>query len=173
MDEDLGAAARALDLSQIGLALSGIGVSVRLLDTDDGVPLTSLLVAAGEDYAGRERHLSASFVPGLQDFEAVALLQLYSVVPGDVHDASVSDLLAFLSEVNQLTAIGHFSLGDDGVVVRHVNAVPVTESLSERAVVELFGLFVLTLDVFGSGVARLAAAETDLDGARASVSDPG
>lgn len=149
-------------LGQIERAISG---ELELQCGRCGEPQDSLAVALESDGRGRPRVANLTFLPvGDDEVEEVRLLQLHCLLPVAVTDGRRADLERFLTRTNSIVPIGAFSInGDDELLFKYVHAIGRARALEAREFLEVFLLWMFTLDSLSGVVEDVAAGARSAD----------
>lgn len=159
-------------LRQIEAAVTGeLDLQCRMLDAGAGVPIDSLAVMLEADRRGQPRVANLMFLPvGDDEVQEVRLLQLHLVLPVAVASERRADLEHFLTRTNSIVPIGAFSItADDELIFKYVHAVGRARSLEAREFLELFLLWMFTLDSLSGVVEDVASGDRSADDALAEL----
>ena len=159
-------------LREIGAAISGeLDLKCQILDARAGVPIDSLAVIMEPDRQGRPRAANLMFLPvGDDEVQEVHLLQLHCLLPLPVAAERRADLEHFLTRTNSIVPIGAFSItGDDELIFKHVYAIGRARPFEPREFLELFLLWMFTLDSLSGVVEDVAAGVREADVALAEL----
>ncbi len=173
MTADLTQQRHLIELSFLENIVNDLGLTTQLLERSDSVPLHTLLINLDpEAPATNPLQLAVTFYPVADDqLENTLLLQYYLPLPAQFAADGLDRVRAWLPELNNKTALGHFGLTDDAhqLHFRYVQALPVTTGLSREAVADVLLLVTYTPTLFAGPLAGLAAATLTLEEARAQV----
>ena len=149
-------------LSEIETAVvCELDLQCQLLDARSGVPIDSLAVVLEADKQGRPRVANLMFLPvGDDEVQEVRLLQLHCLLPVAVSGEGRADLEHFLTRTNSIVPIGAFSITvEDELIFKYVHAIGRARPLEANEFLELFLLWMFTLDSL-SGVVEDVATGT-------------
>ncbi len=159
-------------LTEIEAAVAGeLDLQCQILDARSGVPIDSLAVVLEEDRQGRPRVANLMFLPvGDDEVQEVRLLQLHCLLPVAVAAESRADLEHFLTRTNSIVPIGAFSItGDDELIFKYVHAIGRALPFQAREFLELFLLWMFTLDSLSGVVEDVATGAREADAALAEL----
>lgn len=156
-----------LDLISIQNILEGYELPTAILEKSAELPLNSLIVNSTNDYKGRTRTLSFSFLP-LEDkhFPDVKLLQLFSEFNVDVVPTAITAIEQLLVKLNILLPLGSLGLTEaNRIYFRYVHTMAKYDNLSdhEQTLVNLFNLFMYSLNVNARTLEEVATGEKTMD----------
>ena len=159
-------------LTEIEAAITAeLDLQCQLLDVRSGVPIDSLAVVLEADRKGRPRVANLMFLPvGDDEVQKVRLLQLHCLLPVPVSAESRADLEHFLTRTNSIVPIGALSITvDDELIFKYVHAIGRARPLEANEFLELFLLWMFTLDSLSGVVEDVATGIRAADAALAEL----
>jgi hypothetical protein len=161
--DELTHADHAMQLGALSGELKTREIDTQLIDPNDELPVTTLLVALDADDRDRERTMAISIMPlGADDLESMQLAQFYVQIPFKIADDMVPVIERATSMVNAALAIGHFGVQGNQLFLRHVLALPRDQSFDPDMTVELIGLLAFHQEHFGDYFEALLDGELTL-----------
>lgn len=173
MSDDLTHDRHLIELGFLEAIVNDLGLPTQLLERSAEVPFATLLVNLDpEAPAANPLQLAVTFYPLADDqLDETLLLQYFIALPVTFSGDGLDRVRAWLPELNNKTALGHFGLTDDHQQLhyRYVQALPLTTGLTRAAVADVLLLVAYTPTLFAVPLAGLAAATLTLAEARAQV----
>jgi hypothetical protein len=169
MSESVNQASDLLELQQLEFVIrEELDLGCEILPVSAEMPVETLLVMLEQDAHERTRIASLMFVPlhGTQ-IETLKIIQLYIETPVLVDTAGGRQVMSeFFSVVNQKIPLGAFAFNDEGLVTfKYVHALGKDSSIVQEHFLELFLLWMFTLDSVSPLIDALAEGRMDLAGA--------
>lgn len=152
--EDAGSGVR---LGRFAAALEGEGFGTGFVPASSEVPYDNLLVAIDEDSRYR---LELAFLPGMEEqLAGMSLLQCFVALRMEVEPGAGGELRRLITTLNTRSPlIGFGYLEPEGIACfRHVLTLPEDAETAVALVVQATWLVSYLVDLFGGGVAEVAA----------------
>lgn len=118
--------------------LAKISVEASVMEASENMPY-NILIASTKDRVP----INIMYVPLPEDhFEAIRLLQHYSLITARVTAEKKNDLLLLLNEINNQSPLGSFAINEQGELgFKYIYPVPRFGMLNEDAFMEVFSLY--------------------------------
>jgi hypothetical protein len=153
----------SMQLGALGDDLRSLGLDTQLIEPNDDLSVTTLMVALDADDQGRDRTLAVSIMPlGADALESMQLVQFFVQIPFEIADDTVATIERATSMVNIAVAVGHFGMQGSHLFFRHVHAMPRSGSFDTDMTVELIGLLAFNQEHFGDYFEALVDGELTL-----------
>lgn len=151
MIDDLVHLEHQAQLGALASVLESHGVTHQLIEPNDDLPVTTLMVSFGSDDKERERSIGVSILPfdEGEGLDATQLVQFYSHLPIEIDDDSLAVCQRAVAMVNGAMAIGHFGMQGSNLFYRYVLAVPADQVIDTEMTPELLGLLGFHQEHFG------------------------
>ncbi len=163
-----------VELGFLQAIVTDLGLKTQLVERSADFPYHTLLVtldpAATPTTAPLQ--LAVTFYPVADDqLSDTLLLQYFIALPLTVVGDGLTAVREWLPEINNQTAVGHFSLTSDHQQLhfRYVQALPAATGITRAAVGEVLLLVAYTPTLFAPPLAAVAAGALTLAQARAQV----
>lgn len=166
MSESVNQASDLFELQQLeSFIREELDLGCEILPVSAEIPVETLLVMLEQDTHERTRIASLMFVP-LQDtqIETLKLIQLYIETPVLVDTVEVRQIMSeFFTVVNQKIPLGAFAINEDQLVTfKYMHALGKYSPIVQEHFLELFLLWMFTLDSVSPLIDALAEGRMDL-----------
>lgn len=144
-------------LERFAAALQKEGFETGLVPASSEIPYDNLLVAIGEDSRYR---LELAFLPGMEEqLAGMSLLQCFVALRMEVDPGVGDELRRLITTLNTRSPLVGFGyLEPQGIACfRHILTLPEDAETAEALVVQATWLVSYLVDLFGGGVAEVAA----------------
>jgi hypothetical protein len=161
-----------VELGQLEAIFTEMGYAAQLVEKSPQIPYHTLLVGLEPDEKGRPLQMALTFYPlGEDDLESTLLLQYFIELPFDLDEKGLARAVELLPHINNKAVVGHFGVtdGQNKLHYRYVQALPLYETVSQDAVVDIVVLASYTPVLFGDVLEDLAEGKISLEQARAKV----
>lgn len=141
-----------------------LDLATQYLPASGQIPQDAVVVTLEPDSQDQPRVASILFLPNEGgEIEHFELLQFYLEGPVKIPDASRADYLSLAATANQVIPVGAFSLTDEGeLVYKYVIPVSKKQGLDKEEFLEIYLLWMFTLDSVSGLVEEFIAGEKDL-----------
>lgn len=130
-----------------------IEVKTKVLEKNQLLEMSTLLVSAEKDYKGREQLINLAYLMELSEEETnILLLQFFTELPVEVAETQIPLIETLVSFINTRMPIGHFGLQNNKVHYRYV-MVDTKDSVDHAMqTIETFFMYVDILDIFQESI---------------------
>jgi hypothetical protein len=99
------------------------GYHAELIEANDDLPLSTLVVGLGDDDRGRARSMTVNIMPfGDDSFASTTFIQFYVPMPFQVDGTKMGDLGHAIALVNGAMAVGHWAVRGSELFFRYMLA---------------------------------------------------
>lgn len=131
-------------------ALNARGIENQLIEPNDQLPVTTLMIDVGPDDKERPRVLAASIMPLDDDgLEHTQLVQFYAQMPFEIDDDNLGVVQKACAIVNPSLAVGHFGTQHGQLFFRYVMAMSNDRTFQPDMTIELIALLAFHQEHFG------------------------
>ena len=156
-----------LDLISLRNILDEYDLQTAMLEKSEFMPLSSLVVNLSDDYKGRSRTLSFSFLPLPPDyFPDIKIMQIYSEFHCSVAEEQKATMEQLIIKLNKLLTLGSLGFSDShNVYFRYVHTIGKFTNLkeAESTLINLFDLITYSLDINEKVLDQVALGEKTLE----------
>ena len=156
-----------LDLISLRNILDEYDLETALLEKSEIMPLSSLVVNISDDYKGRSRTLSFSFLALPPDyFPDIKIMQVYSEFNCAVAESQRAAVEQLILKLNKLLTLGSLGFSDsNNIYFRYVHTIGKFTNLSEteHTLINLFDLITYSLDINEKVLEEVATGEKSLE----------
>ncbi|MBF4692037.1 hypothetical protein [Fusibacter ferrireducens] len=141
-----------------------IEVKTKVLEKNQLLDMSTLLVSAEKDYKGREQLVNLAYLLELSEEETnIMLLQFFTELPIELNATQIPLVETLISFINTRMPIGHFGVQNSKVHFRYV-MVDTKDSVDHAMqTIETFFMYVDILDIFQESIESVILGTMTLD----------
>jgi len=136
-------------LTLIRSSLGEAGFDSHLIEADDELPVSTLVVGLGADDLERARSMTISIMPfGDDQFAATQFIQFYAPMPYRAPRGRLGDLGHAMAVINGAMALGHFAVRGDELFFRYMLSLSSAGTIDPDMLLELMSMLVFHQEHF-------------------------
>lgn len=155
-------------LEHLQAQFADVEIGARVIPMSEAFPMSSLLVAADEDYKGRKQMINLAYVNDLADEESsLALLQYFTELEPQFQDDQQKELEDMLNFINIRMPLGMFCCQSNKVYFRYVLADLKNDANHAMRVIATFFTYIDVLDIFQEAIEQVIEGSLSLSAFKA------
>ena len=136
-------------LTLMSSTLHAAGMTTQLIEANDELPVSALVVDLGADELDRKRSMTISIMPfGDDTFAATQFIQFYVPMPYAVTRDQRGDLGQAMAVVNGAMAVGHFAWRGKEIFYRYMLSLSSSAFIDDAMLGELMPMLVFHQEHF-------------------------
>ena len=146
------------ELGKIKKNLAELDFQMQIFEKSAEIPVNMLICAIPKDYKNREQSINLAFLPVMEDdFKAISLLQIYSVLPFAIPKENINNLKDLFIYLNHRTTIGNFTINENNeIAFRYILAINKFKIIEKDVIQEIVILFNYMIDLFNRHIEAIA-----------------
>lgn len=151
-------------LSALQTHLESIKISAKVIEKNEELEMTTLLVSAEGDYLDRTQFVNIAYLPDFEEGESfLDLIQYFTELELPVSEQQVPLAEKMLNFINVRMPIGHFSTENNKVYYRYVLADLKDHPDQGEKIIATFFMFIDVLDLFQQSIEEILAGKQSLE----------